>query len=105
MTERSPTPRSGPACPQDGFVCPLSRVVAGTAVRIKRLSGPPELSHRLREIGLCEEQEIRLLSRRCNLICLVCNARLGISSELAESILVEPLSPRSTRSCQMTPAR
>jgi Fe2+ transport system protein FeoA len=71
----------------------LSRVVAGTAVRIKRLDAPPELTNRLRELGLGEEQEIRLLSRRCTLICQVCNARLGISSELADTILVEPLSP------------
>ena len=86
------------ACPnekgcKDIFVCPLSRVVAGTAVRIKQLSAPPEVSHRLREMGFCEEQRIKLLSRHSNLICLVCNARLGISEQLAENILVEPLPP------------
>ena len=79
-------------CPQP-FVCPLSRVIAGTAVRIRRLSAPPEVIHRLREIGLGEDQQIRLLSCQPNLICLVCNARLAISSELAETIFVEPLSP------------
>ena len=77
-------------CPQPP-VCPLSRVIAGTAVRVKRLSASPEMTHRLRELGLCEEQKIRLLSRQHNLICLVCNARLAISSQLAENILVEPL--------------
>ena len=77
-------------CPQPS-VCPLSRVIAGTAVRVKRVSASPEVTHRLRELGLCEEQKIRLLSHHPNLICLVCNARLAISSELAESILVEPL--------------
>jgi ferrous iron transport protein A len=71
-------------------------VVAGTAVRIKRLSAPPEVSHRLRELGFCEEQRIKLLSRHSNFICLVCNARLGISEQLAENILVEPLpAPRT----------
>jgi ferrous iron transport protein A len=69
----------------------LSRVVAGTAVRIKRLQAPPEMMNRLREMGFCEEQQIRLLSHHPNLICLVCNARLGISPSLAESILVEPV--------------
>jgi ferrous iron transport protein A len=78
------------ACP-DAFVCPLSRVVAGTAVRIRRLDGPPEVSLRLRELGFCEQQRIKLLSRHPNLICLVCNARLGISPELADKILVEPI--------------
>ena len=78
-------------CQQDPNLCPLSRVVAGTAVRIKQLSAPPEVSKRLREMGLGEEQQIRLVSREVNVICQVCNARLGISSQLADNILVEPL--------------
>ena len=49
------------------------------------------MTHRLRELGFCEEQDIKLLSHRPNLICLVCNARLAISSQLAETIFVEPL--------------
>lgn len=77
-------------CPQP-FLCPLSKVNAGVAVRIKQLSATPEVTHRLREMGFCEEQKIKLLSRQTNLICQVCNARLGISSRLAEKILVEPL--------------
>ncbi len=79
------------ACNEQPFICPLSRVIAGTAVRIKRLPASPEVSHRLREMGFCEEQQIKLLSDHPNLICLVCNARLGISAELADTILVEPL--------------
>jgi Fe2+ transport system protein FeoA len=87
-------PQSGDGddpCPQP-FLCPLSRVNTGVAVRIKQLSAPPELTHRLREMGFCEEQKIKLLSRQTNLICQICNARLGISTSLAEKILVEPLS-------------
>ena len=76
------------------FICPLSEVVAGTAVRIKRLSASPEVTHRLREMGLGEEQEIKLLSRQTNLICRVCNARLGISTQLAQTILVEIVADR-----------
>lgn len=76
------------------FLCPLSHVHTGMAVRIKQLSAPPEVTHRLREMGFCEEQKIKLLSRQSNLICLVCNARLGISERLADKILVEPLSRR-----------
>ena len=77
-------------CSADPFLCPLSRVVAGTAVRIKRLSAPPEVVNRLRELGLGEEQQIKLLSRQPDLICLVCNARLGISTQLGDAILVQP---------------
>lgn len=47
--------------------------------------------HRLRELGFCEDALIRLLSQQSNVICMVCNVRLGISLQLAESILVEPV--------------
>ena len=45
----------------------------------------------MREIGLGEEQIIRLLASQANFICLVCNARLAISAQLAQLILVEPI--------------
>ena len=77
-------------CPQP-FLCPLSRISTGVDVRIKQLSAPPEVTHRLREMGFCEEQKIKLLSRQSSLICQVCNARLGISKRLAEGILVEQI--------------
>jgi len=70
-------------------VCPLSRVQAGVVVCIKKLSATPEVTDRLRELGFCEEQKIKLLTRRSNFICQVCNTRFGISEELADSILVE----------------
>jgi ferrous iron transport protein A len=77
-------------CSQPG-ICPLSTVRAGTVVCIKQLAASEEITGRLREMGFCEEQQIKLLSREGNLICLVCNARLGISAQLAETILVKPL--------------
>ncbi len=72
-------------------LCPLSCVAVGTTVCIKQLSAKPEVRDRLRELGLGEEQHIKLLSRQNNIICQVCNARLGLSEELAETILVEAL--------------
>jgi len=77
-------------CPQPEL-CPLNQVKAGTSVRIKRLEASPEVSHRLREMGLGEEQQVRLVSKHVNVICQVCNARLGLSHGLAGRILVEPL--------------
>ena len=92
---------NGPNAYQSAFrdesrceLCPLSRVKAGVAVRIKQLCAAPELQNRLRELGLGEDQIIRLLTSRTNFICQVCNARLAISEQLAQLILVEPL--RST---------
>jgi Fe2+ transport system protein FeoA len=72
-------------------VCPLSRVKAGAVVCIKRLSTTPEVTNRLRELGFCEDQKIRLVARQANYICQVCNARLAISGKLADSIMVEPV--------------
>ena len=71
------------------LVCPLSRVKAGAVVCVKQLSASPEVSTRLREMGFCEEQKVKLLSRHPSIICQVCNARLGLSTRLAEEILVE----------------
>jgi ferrous iron transport protein A len=78
-------------------VCPLSRVKAGVAVRIKSLCASPEVQNRLRELGICEDHVIRLLTSQTNYICQVCNARLAISEQLARIILVEPLKPAVSR--------
>ncbi|MCI0537005.1 MAG: ferrous iron transport protein A [Verrucomicrobiales bacterium] len=77
-------------CPHPEL-CPLNKVRVGRAARIKRLSAPPDVSRRLRELGFCEEQRIKLLSRQSNVICQVCNVRLGISAQLAATIWVELL--------------
>lgn len=75
--------------------CPLSKVRAGTSVRIKQLLASPDLCQRLRELGLCEEQRIKLLLRDRSVVCQVCNVRLGLSGRLADSIWVEPLTPET----------
>jgi Fe2+ transport system protein FeoA len=72
-------------------VCPLSWVKAGAVVCIKQLSAAPDVTNRLRELGFCEEQKIRLVARQSSYICQVCNARLAISSRLADSIMVETM--------------
>ncbi len=76
---------------RDCALCPLSRVKAGVEVRIKQLCASPEVATRLREIGFGEEQIIKLVTSQANIICLVCNARMAISAQLAQAILVEPL--------------
>jgi len=71
--------------------CPLNRMEAGVVVRIKKLCASPEIQTRLREVGFCEEQIIRLVTTQTNYVCQVCNTRLALSCKLAELILVEPL--------------
>ena len=82
---------TGPAETPTCAVCPLSRVQAGVTVRIRRLCATAETQHRLREIGLGEDQIIRLITSQTNFICQVCNSRLAISEQLAKLIMVEPV--------------
>lgn len=70
----------------------MNRVRAGTTVVVKQLTASPDMNRRLREMGFGEEQRIKVLSLANNLLCQVCNARLGLSERLAETILVQPLS-------------
>lgn len=81
-------------CAEPG-VCPLSEIKAGAIVCVKQLTASHELKVRLRELGLREEQRIKLVSRQSSYICQVCNARLGISERLAEQVLVQPVPPAS----------
>lgn len=61
-------------------------------VRVRRLSAPPDVNQRLREIGFSEDQQVRMVSSQNSVICMVCNAKLALSPQLAETILVETLS-------------
>ena len=74
----------------------MSHIKAGAVVCIRQLSTTPDVTNRLRELGFCEDQKIRLVARQSNYICQVCNARLAISGKLAESIMVEAV-PASLR--------
>jgi Fe2+ transport system protein FeoA len=72
-------------------LCPLNQVKAGTVVCVRELATSPEISDRLREMGLREDSRIRLVSHQDSVICQVCNARVALSQKLAEVILVEPV--------------
>ena len=93
MSQPSEPNPSSPAPGPTPELCSLDAVRPGVSVRIKQLNATPEVSTRLREMGFCEEQRIRLLMNHTNIICQVCNARLGISSQLAKTIMVEPIPP------------
>jgi high-affinity iron transporter len=89
------SPAGAPAGTQCGdlAMCPLARVSVGAVVCIKRLSESPEVCARLRQMGFCEEQKVKLLSLRPELVCQLRPAHcLNISKELAEGILVQTLS-------------
>lgn len=70
---------------------PLNQVPPGMLVTVKSIFAEPELCRRLRELGIKEEGQIRLLLRYHDVVCEVCNVRLGLSGRLAEQIYVEPV--------------
>ena len=76
---------------------PLNRVRAGCVVIVRQLTAAPDTNQRLREMGFGEEQRVKVITLQNNVLCQVCNARLGLSAKLAEQILVEPVGPTSLR--------
>ncbi len=68
----------------------LNQVGVGCDVKIRILDGPS--CDRLRDLGFCEQMQVRKLAGGRNLICSVCGTRMAISRELAEQVLVAPLS-------------
>lgn len=92
----SSAPDAASLCPAPA-ACTLAQAAAGASLRVRQLEAPPDIAIRLRELGFCEQQRIRLLSRHTNVICQVCNVRLGISQDLARMIVVEPADPPRPR--------
>ena len=69
----------------------MNRVAAGTVVCVRELLASSDVQSRLREMGLGEDQHVKLLSRQDSVICQVCNVRVALSEQLAAAILVEPV--------------
>ncbi|MEX1048004.1 MAG: FeoA family protein [Akkermansiaceae bacterium] len=79
-----------PACdPETGRAMTLNQAKVGSDVRIQVLSGPG--CERLRDLGFCEQIQVRKLAGGRNLICSVCGTRMAISRKLAEQVLVRPV--------------
>jgi len=67
----------------------LNQARVGCDMRIQVLSGPS--CDRLRDLGFCEQLQVRKLANGRNLICSVCGTRLAISRELADQVFVAPI--------------
>lgn len=67
----------------------LHEVKPGQRVRVHRLSGQPGLCHRLREMGFCEYAEVKILNKGGAMLCQVCNSKVCLSRQLAETIWVD----------------
>jgi Fe2+ transport system protein FeoA len=67
----------------------LNEVGVNCDVRISSLTGPA--CERLRDLGFCEQMQLRKISNGRNLVCTVCGAKMAISRELASQVLVSPV--------------
>lgn len=91
MSNKKPTEPRVHQGVNPGAVCPLSKVAAGTVVCIKQLAVSADEADRLREMGLAERRQIKLVSHRPNYICQVAGSQLWLSKDLADNIWVEPV--------------
>ena len=67
----------------------LAQEQVGCDFQIRYLEGPG--CEQLRNLGFCETLQIRKLAGGRNLICSVCGTRLAVSSNLAEQVMVSPV--------------
>ena len=67
----------------------LNQAGVGCDMQIRVLSGPG--CDRLRDLGFCEQLQIRKLAHGRNLICSVCGTKMAISKDLADQVFVEPV--------------
>lgn len=67
----------------------LTDVPQGTKVRVRHLQSLPELCSRLRELGFAENAVVRcVVNGSRQMICEVCNTRIGMHHSIARTILV-----------------
>ena len=69
----------------------LSSGKKGVDYRIVELAGDKVLCRKLREMGIRERMDIRIVISRKNLVCLSGGSRFAISHLYAACIFVEPL--------------
>lgn len=67
----------------------LNQARVGCDMQIRLLNGPA--CDRLRDLGFCEQLQVRKIAGGRNLICSICGIRMAISRELAEQVLVTPV--------------
>ena len=67
----------------------LNQAGVGCDVQIRVLNGPG--CDRLRDLGFCEQLQVRKLAHGRNLICSVCGTKMAISKDLADQVIVEPV--------------
>lgn len=70
----------------------LNHFNRGEKVRVRHLQGQESFCNRLREMGFCELSEVQVLNNNGAMLCQVCGAKVCLSRQVADSILVSPSS-------------
>lgn len=67
----------------------LTQIPNGQEFLIQELQSHPEVCLRLRELGFCENAVVKtIVSGSSQLICEVCNTRIGLHHSVAKKIIV-----------------
>ena len=74
---------------QQTAVC-LPSMKRGATGTVVGLSGDVSTQNRLRELGFCENSEVKVLHVNGSVMCQVHDSRFGIDRAIAENVLVEP---------------
>ncbi|MDF1812138.1 MAG: FeoA family protein [Verrucomicrobiales bacterium] len=69
----------------------LPAVAKGCRAVVVALDGEPSMQTRLRELGLYELAEVKVLRVNGSVMCQVNESRFGIDAKIAENVLVKPL--------------
>jgi len=80
------------AHPASPGIVPLPDIPKGTIARVHRIDGEHVACQRLREMGFCEEAEVKVLTNEGPIICQICGSRVGLSRQVASAVHVSPIS-------------
>lgn len=69
----------------------LSDVKCGACVRIVGLNATQDICLRLRELGICEHEDVRKVADNGSMVCEVKNTRIAINRAIAEDIVCQIL--------------
>lgn len=70
----------------------LPEIPKGRKVRVYSLDGESIACQRLREMGFCEDAEVKVLTNNGSMVCQVCGSKVGLSKQVANAVIVEPVS-------------
>ncbi len=73
-----------------GGLLNLYQAPCGSRLKICQLCGNARSCQKLREMGFCENAELRVVNRGGAVVCQILGCRIGLSQSLARSILVAP---------------